>query len=49
MPAVRAIVKDAARNEYRMSSFINGVIKSAAFQMGRAPAEESRAAEPASR
>ena len=28
------IVRDAAKNDYRMSSFINGVIKSAAFQMG---------------
>jgi hypothetical protein len=37
MPAVRAIVKDAARNEYRISSFILGVIKSPAFQMSKAP------------
>jgi hypothetical protein len=36
MPTIRAIVRDAAKNEYRMSSFVNGVIKSAAFQMGRA-------------
>jgi hypothetical protein len=36
MPTVRAIVKDAAKNDYRLSSFINGVINSAAFQRGRA-------------
>ena len=33
MPTVRAIVRDAERNNYRISSFITGVIKSAAFQM----------------
>ena len=33
MPAIRRIVRDAARNDYRISSFINGVINSAAFQM----------------
>jgi hypothetical protein len=36
MPTVRAIARDAAKSDYRMSSFINGVIKSAAFQRGRA-------------
>ena len=45
MPAIRAIVREAAKNNYRMSSFINGVIKSAAFQNGRAPAEGARAAD----
>jgi hypothetical protein len=45
MPAIRAIVRDAAKNNYRMSSFINGVIKSGAFQMGQVPAEGARAAE----
>ena len=35
MPAVRAIVRDAAANEYRMSSFILGVVRSAAFQGNR--------------
>jgi hypothetical protein len=33
MPAVRAIVRSAAREEYRMSSFLLGVVRSAAFQM----------------
>jgi hypothetical protein len=36
MPAVRAIVREAARNGNRMSSFIAGVVKSAAFQMSKA-------------
>jgi hypothetical protein len=43
MPTVRAIVRDAARNQYRMSSFIAGVVNSAAFQMARAPETETDA------
>ena len=35
MPAIRTIVRDAAKNDYRISSFILGVIKSSAFQMSR--------------
>jgi hypothetical protein len=35
-PAIRAIARTAEANEYRMSSFIVGVIKSDAFQMKRA-------------
>jgi mono/diheme cytochrome c family protein len=38
MPAIRAIVRDAARNDYRISSFIFGVVKSPAFRMSRADA-----------
>jgi hypothetical protein len=33
MPAIRAIAKTAEANQYKMSSFILGVIKSDAFQM----------------
>jgi cytochrome c553 len=33
MPAIRKIVHDAGKNGYRFSSFINGVVNSAAFQM----------------
>jgi uncharacterized protein DUF1585 len=33
MPAVRAIVRDAAQNNYKMSSVILGVIRSTPFQM----------------
>jgi hypothetical protein len=36
MPAIRAIIRDAARNDNRMSSFILGVVRSAAFQMSKA-------------
>jgi Protein of unknown function (DUF1588)/Protein of unknown function (DUF1592)/Protein of unknown function (DUF1585) len=37
-PAIRAIAKTAAANDYRMSSFILGVIKSDAFLMKQAEA-----------
>jgi hypothetical protein len=37
-PAIRAVVRQAEANDYRMSSFILGVIKSDAFQMKRADA-----------
>jgi mono/diheme cytochrome c family protein len=37
MPAVRAIARDAAKNSYRMSSFLSGVVNSAAFRMAKAP------------
>jgi mono/diheme cytochrome c family protein len=36
MPAIRAIVRDAAKNDNRMSSFILGVANSAAFRMAKA-------------
>ena len=35
MPAVRAIVRDAARQDYKLSSFILGVVNSHAFRMSR--------------
>lgn len=35
MPAIRAIVDRAAREEYRMSAFLIGVIESPAFRMSR--------------
>jgi hypothetical protein len=35
MPTVRAIVRDAARNDYRFSSLILGIVKSEPFQMKR--------------
>ena len=37
-PAIRAIAKTAEANQYKMSSFILGVIKSDAFQMRRSDA-----------
>jgi hypothetical protein len=43
MPAVRAIVRDAATAEYRLSSVILGIVRSAAFQTRmRQISEESR-------
>jgi hypothetical protein len=35
MPVVRAIVRDAARNDYRFSSLIEGIVNSEPFQMNR--------------
>ena len=49
MPAVRAIVRDAARNDYRLSAFIRGVVRSAAFQRGRVPPADARATDMAGR
>ena len=36
MPTVRAIAREAAANENRMSAFFLGIVKSQAFQMSRA-------------
>jgi Protein of unknown function (DUF1592)/Protein of unknown function (DUF1588)/Protein of unknown function (DUF1585)/Protein of unknown function (DUF1595) len=33
MPAVRAIVRDAARNDYRFASLVTGIVKSTPFTM----------------
>jgi hypothetical protein len=41
MPAIRQIVRDAAKNEYRLSSFILNVVKSPAFQMSAVEALET--------
>jgi hypothetical protein len=38
MPTVRAIEHDASLNKYKFSSFVLGIVKSAAFQMSRAEA-----------
>jgi hypothetical protein len=38
MPAVRKIVRDAAQNNYRFSSVVNGIIGSVPFQMRMKPA-----------
>jgi hypothetical protein len=37
MPTVRQIVRDAARDNYRFSSLVSGIVKSAPFQMRRVP------------
>ncbi|HUE87035.1 MAG TPA: DUF1592 domain-containing protein [Vicinamibacterales bacterium] len=41
MPTIRKIVNDGAKTDYRMSSFIMGVVNSSAFQMARADALET--------
>ena len=41
-PAVRAIVREAARNNYTFASLVLGVVKSAPFQMREAQAAENR-------
>jgi hypothetical protein len=33
MPAVRGIIRDAARDKYRFSSLVLGIVRSAPFQM----------------
>ena len=35
-PAIRKIVSDAAKDDYRFSSLILGIVKSVPFQMRRA-------------
>jgi hypothetical protein len=35
-PAIRAIVRDAARDDYRMSAIVSGIARSAPFRMRRA-------------
>jgi mono/diheme cytochrome c family protein len=40
-PAVRKIVRDAEKNDYRFSSLILGIVKSVPFQMRRAEMNES--------
>jgi hypothetical protein len=44
MPVVRAIVREAARNDYRFSALIDGIVKSEPFQMNRKPEAPLRAA-----
>ena len=41
MAAIRTIAQDAMENEYRMSSFILGVVNSPAFRMARAEATDA--------
>jgi hypothetical protein len=36
MPAVRAIVRDGAKTDYRVSSLIVGIVQSAPFRMRKA-------------
>ncbi len=45
MPTVRAIVRDATKQQHKMSAFILGVVGSPAFQMSRAETVETTAAQ----
>jgi hypothetical protein len=36
MPAVRTIVRSSAREDYRFSALVRGIVKSVPFQMRRA-------------
>jgi len=38
MPVVRGIVHDAARNDYRFSSLVLGIVKSVPFEMKKSQA-----------
>ncbi len=43
MPAVRAVVRDSARNKYRFSSVVLEIVKSVPFQMRtKSPASENQ-------
>ena len=42
-PTVRAIVRDAARDNYRVSSILAGILRSTPFQMRMKPLPESEA------
>jgi hypothetical protein len=39
MPAIRKVIRDAAKDGNRFSAFVMGVVNSRAFQMSRAEAE----------
>jgi hypothetical protein len=41
MPAIRAIARNAARENYRFSTLVLGIVRSPAFQMKRAPRPDS--------
>jgi len=45
MPAVRAIVRDAAQSNYRFSAIVMGIVRSTPFQMRAAPPRETESAE----
>jgi hypothetical protein len=44
MPLVRAIDREAAKNNNRFSAYVLGIVKSPAFQMRRAEAAATEAA-----
>jgi hypothetical protein len=44
MPLVRSIVRDAAKDQYRFSSLVMGIVKSAPFQMNTKGADVTQQA-----
>jgi hypothetical protein len=48
MPAIRSMLRDAARDDYRFSSIVMGIIKSAPFEMRMKPVEAVESASAAS-
>jgi hypothetical protein len=42
MPAIRAITREAARNDYKFSSLVVGIVNSEPFQMRVKKAEETQ-------
>jgi hypothetical protein len=46
MPAIRRIVREAGKNGYRFSSFVNGIVESAAFQMRVERSTDTHAPQP---
>jgi hypothetical protein len=46
MPTVRAIVRDAARDNYRFSSIVMGIVRSPAFQMRKADGSPASSLQP---
>jgi hypothetical protein len=45
MPTVRGIQRDAARQDYRVSAFVQGIVKSQAFRMSRPSQTETTVAD----
>ncbi len=45
MPTVRGVQRDAAKQDYRMSAFIQGIVKSQAFRMSRPSQTETTVAD----
>jgi mono/diheme cytochrome c family protein len=43
MPTVRSMIREAGRNDHKISAFVLSVVKSSAFQMGKAQAETTTA------
>jgi len=41
MPVVRAVVRDAARRDYRFSALVTGIVSSVPFQMKNRKIEDN--------